>query len=108
MTQAPHREQADLTLRYNVGAGRHGWLRSTPAYSLKVVERILDQSPDARRVYDPFSGTGTRAVSAASRGLSAVATELNPFLVWLGTVKWARYSEEEVADALALASAVIQ
>jgi hypothetical protein len=74
---------------------------------LKVVESILDQSPDARRVYDPFSGTGTTAVSAAFRGLSAVATELNPFLVWLGTVKLARYSEEDVADALALASAVI-
>ena len=34
------RQRADYTHKFNVGAGRHGWLRLTPAYSVKVVEEI--------------------------------------------------------------------
>ena len=107
MTQALIRQRADLTHKHNLGAGRHGWLRLTPAYSRKVVEQILDDTPDARSVYDPFSGSGTTAMSAAFRGLSATATELNPFLVWLGTMKLARYSDIELQTAQSLLGHII-
>ena len=39
-------QRADLTFKYNLKAGRHGWLRLTPAYSIKLVEKILEQHPD--------------------------------------------------------------
>lgn len=108
MTHVQLRQRADLTYKFNAGSGRHGWLRLTPAYSRKIVEQILDDSPDATRVFDPFSGTGTTPVSSAFRGLSAVASELNPFLVWLGNVKLAHYSEAELSVARKLGDHVLE
>lgn len=47
---------------------------------------LADATADDR-VLDPFSGTGTTAVLAASLGVPADAVDLNPFLVWLGNLK---------------------
>ena len=61
-------QRADYTYRFNSKTGRHGWLRLTPAYSVKIVEEIIEKHPEARRVLDPFCGTGTTALSAAYHG----------------------------------------
>ena len=45
-----------------------------------------------RRVLDPFCGTATTALSAAYRGHESVTVDINPFLVWFGNAKVARYS----------------
>ncbi len=70
---------------------------------MHLVGELLD---DARRtglpVLDPFSGTGTTALACAERGLDALATDVNPFLVWLGTVKTARYSDADRDGAVEL------
>ena len=90
------RQRADLTFKENVLHGRHGWLRLTPAYSVRLVEHILDEfGGRARRVLEPFSGTGTTPLCAAYRGLHAVAMDINPFLVWLGRVKGRHYTEAQ-------------
>lgn len=89
----------ELTFRHNLRAGRHGWLRLTPAYSIKVVEGILNDHQGARKVLDPFSGTGTTPLCAAYRGMAGVSVDINPFLIWLGRVKSASYSSEEVERA---------
>jgi hypothetical protein len=99
MRAATIRQRKELTFRHNAGIGRHGWLRLTPAYSVKVVEDILDEERGARRVFDPFCGTGTTALAAASRGLSALSVDINPFLVWLGTLKTRRFTDDELARA---------
>lgn len=95
------KQRAEYTQKFNAASGRHGWLRLTPAYSLKIVEEILDQNADAERVLDPFCGTGTTALSTISHGFDAVTTDINPFLVWLTTAKTRRYSPQEVEDTLA-------
>jgi hypothetical protein len=88
------KQRADLTFKQNKQHGRHGWLRLTPAYSVKLVENILDQyGAKGGRVFEPFSGTGTTPLCAAYRGLDALAVDINPFLIWLGRVKSAAYSE---------------
>jgi hypothetical protein len=84
-------QRADYTHKYNVTSGRHGWLRLTPAYSVKVVEEILDLYPNAGRVLDPFCGTGTTALCSIVRGVPASTTDINPFLVWLTTTKTNNY-----------------
>ena len=33
--------RSDYTFKYNTKMGRHGWLRLTPAYSIKLVKEIL-------------------------------------------------------------------
>lgn len=86
-----NRQRAHLTFRGNVKTGRHGWLRLTPAYSLHVVNEILQQAGPEELVLDPFSGTGTTPLASALRGVSACSVEINPFLVWLGNLKLKRF-----------------
>ena len=90
----------ELTFRGNLGATRHGWLRLTPAYSVQLVQRILDEegvaAPGAR-VLDPFCGTGTTALLCAERGLPADTVDINPFLVWLARAKTRPYPPAALA-----------
>jgi hypothetical protein len=98
------RQNADLTFKLNRHYGRHGWLRLTPAYSVKLVSEILKVSDRGLRVLDPFSGTATTPLCAASTGRSAIGIEINPFLTWFGNAKLATYSRACVraaSDALA-------
>ena len=92
------KQRADYTQKFNATSGRHGWLRLTPAYSLKVVEEILNRDSSAERILDPFCGTGTTALSAITHGCDAVTTDINPFLVWLTTTKTRHYSRKEAED----------
>ena len=98
------KQRAEYTQKFNETSGRHGWLRLTPAYSLKVVEEILNRGPKAERILDPFCGTGTTALSAITHGYDAVTTDINPFLVWLTTAKTRHYSSKEVEETLTAAA----
>ena len=93
------RQRADYTHKFNAKTGRHGWLRLTPAYSVKIVEELIGEHDQPRRVLDPFCGTATTALSAAYHGHESVTTDINPFLVWLGRVKTAEYSNGAIATA---------
>jgi len=97
------RQRADYTHKYNLRTGRHGWLRLTPAYSVKIVEELIEKFDRPVSIFDPFCGTGTTALSAAYHGHKGVTTEINPFLVWFGQAKTAYYSQETI-DASRYAS----
>jgi len=88
--------------------GRHGWLRLTPAYSVKLVEEILQNVSDQLVVLDPFSGTGTTLLCSIYYGHSSVGYELNPFLVWLGTAKVRKYTTKVIEDVRASLADVLQ
>ena len=90
------RQRRELTFKHNQALGRHGWLRLTPAYSVKLVDDVLAREPSEIAVLDPFSGSGTTALAAVNRGKPAIATDINPFLVWLGTAKTRRYAPERL------------
>ena len=89
-------QRRELTFKHNADLGRHGWLRLTPAYSVKLVEDIFELEQPQLAVFDPFSGTGTTPLAAANRGFRALATDINPFLVWLAAAKIARYSKRQL------------
>ena len=96
-------QRSDYTFKYNRSLGRHGWLRLTPAYSVKLVGRIIDDLPDPHNILDPFSGTATTGVVAAERGYKSTLFDINPFLVWFGNIKLANLSGDDIAalrDAL--------
>lgn len=101
------RQRADYTHKHNLKSGRHGWLRLTPAYSVKVVEDLIERCDRPMRVFDPFSGTATTALSAAYHGHEGVTTDINPFLVWLGQAKTAHYPAEALAAAFAACGQVL-
>ncbi|MBI4480336.1 MAG: DNA methyltransferase [Acidobacteria bacterium] len=95
------RQRADYTHKYNLRTGRHGWLRLTPAYSVKIVEELIAAVGKPVRVFDPFCGTATTGLSAAYHGHLAASTEINPFLVWLGQAKTDHYSQQAISRTLA-------
>jgi hypothetical protein len=98
------RQNAHLTFKANQGIGRHGWLRLTPAYSLRLVRDHVADLPRGSVVTDPFSGTGTTALAAAEHGVRGQAFDINPFLIWLGRAKTRHYG----AVGSTLASEVAQ
>ncbi|MDO8589440.1 MAG: SAM-dependent methyltransferase [Armatimonadota bacterium] len=96
-------QRADLTFKHNLQQGRHGWLRLTPAYSVKVVQQILASVRPPARVLDPFSGTGTTGLVCAEQGICCDLVELNPFLVWLAEAKTRNYTSAEISAAADMA-----
>ncbi|MFQ5629114.1 MAG: hypothetical protein ACE5I1_10165 [bacterium] len=105
---ATYKQRSDLTFKYNSELGRHGWLRLTPAYSVKLVNQILERKDSGISVLDPFSGTGTTPLCAAYKGLSSVSIDINPFLVWVGQVKTGIYNEEEIRELREKAKIIIK
>ncbi|MGE6697368.1 DNA adenine methylase [Hyphomonas sp. NPDC076900] len=101
------RQRADYTHKFNVGSGRHGWLRLTPAYSVRVVEEIIRAEASKSRVLDPFCGTGTTALTAVTNGFDSATADINPFLVWLAQAKVASYSKVDLDRTKKLASKVV-
>lgn len=96
----PQRQNAHLTHRANVGVGRHGWLRLTPAYSVRLVrDRVAHLSPGSV-ITDPFSGTGTTPLAAAEHGCFGQSIDVNPFLIWLGTAKLRNYEQASIKEAI--------
>lgn len=89
-------QRSDYTFKYNRKLGRHGWLRLTPAYSVKLVKEIIDNVPEDAFILDPFSGTATSGLVAAEHGLSAHCLDINPFLIWFGNAKCRNYSKAEL------------
>ena len=89
-------QRSDYTFKYNQKLGRHGWLRLTPAYSVKLVKEIIDDVPKGSFILDPFSGTATSGLVAAEHGLSAHCLDINPFLIWFGNAKCRNYSKTEL------------
>jgi hypothetical protein len=102
------RQRADYTHKFNLQSGRHGWLRLTPAYSLKIVEELLGHLDRPRRILDPFAGTATTALSAAYHGHDAIAIDINPFLVWFGQTKTAHFGDDALAATLTAAERTIE
>lgn len=90
-------QRPDYTYKFNAKTGRHGWLRLTPAYSLKIVEELITGHVQAKRIFDPFCGTGTTVLSAAYHGHIGVTTDINPFLVWFAQAKTAHYSPKQIS-----------
>jgi len=89
-------QRSDYTFKYNKKIGRHGWLRLTPAYSVKLVNEIIDNIPGDSFILDPFSGTATTGLVAVEHQLSAHCFDINPFLIWFGNAKCRNYSKYEI------------
>jgi hypothetical protein len=91
-------QRAEYTFKANRSLGRHGWLRLTPAYGVKLVENLLSSVDTEAIILDPFSGTATTGLVAAERGNQSFAFDINPFLVWLGNAKYRNYDHDGLLD----------
>jgi hypothetical protein len=91
-------QRSEYTFKANRSLGRHGWLRLTPAYGVKLVENLLSSVDTTAIILDPFSGTATTGLVAAERGNQAFAFDINPFLIWLGNAKYRNYDQDCLRD----------
>ncbi|NIX92541.1 site-specific DNA-methyltransferase [Pseudomonas fulva] len=61
------------------GSPLHDWFPYLEGYSPDFVRTVISQyAPQARRVFDPFCGSGTTALTAAGMGIQSVYCEVNP------------------------------
>lgn len=88
-----------LTYRGNRKNTRYGWLRLTPAFSLHLVQGMIQRLPRSARVLDPFCGTGTTALVCAEEGIECESTDINLFLLWLAEAKCTAYSSDDLEQA---------
>jgi hypothetical protein len=103
-------ELIDLTFKHNIDKGRHGWIRLTPAYSIALVEDILEGLSDHEKEYilDPFSGTGTTGLVSAEHGIPCDLYEVNPFLAWVTRAKTRHYNLAQIEAARMSASLIVE
>jgi hypothetical protein len=68
---------------------RHRWYFFKEAFSPEIVEHAITETAckPGDLVVDPFSGSGTTALEAARKGLSARGSEVNPFLAFVARAK---------------------
>lgn len=99
-------QRSDYTFKFNRNLGRHGWLRLTPAYSVKLVKDLIANATEGMNVLDPFSGTATTGLVAAEHGNNATTFDINPFLIWIGNVKCQNFSSEYLANIRSRVNAI--
>ena len=64
----------------------HRWFRYSAGFSAEWVEDVIGQR-SAKRVLDPFCGSGTTLVAAAKAGAHSVGIEAHPFVSRIARVK---------------------
>jgi len=89
-------QRSDYTFKYNEKLGRHGWLRLTPAYSVKLVQELVLETSINKYILDPFSGTATTGLCASEMGMNSHLYDINPFLIWFGNTKLFHFSKKEL------------
>jgi hypothetical protein len=68
---------------------RHRWYFVKEGFSPKLIEQAVatDGVLKGELLFDPFSGSGTAALTGALGGLKVYASEINPFLGFLSATK---------------------
>ncbi len=87
----PALESDPLIATYRNGHGEplHGWFPLLEGYSSRFVKAVLQTySPKARKIFDPFSGTGSTPLTVASMGLIGYYCEINPVLQFVTETKY--------------------
>jgi DNA modification methylase/DNA-binding Xre family transcriptional regulator len=84
----PHSfQKPDLTFKSNLLTAIHKWYPYIEGYSAGFVKSLLDNHPPTSMIYDPFNGSGTTMLTAAYSGYKAIASEINPFMRFVASVK---------------------
>lgn len=85
---AAYLDPVHSTFRGGEAEPLHTWYPLLEGYSPSFVRSVHKRfAPSARRILDPFAGTGTTPLTAARMGLDAFYCEVNPLLQFLIEVK---------------------
>ncbi|PPF13728.1 DNA modification methylase [Rathayibacter rathayi] len=64
----------------------HRWFRYSAGFSGDWAESVIE-STGARRVLDPFAGSGTTVVAAERQGVSSIGVDVHPFVARVAQAK---------------------
>jgi hypothetical protein len=78
----------------------HRWFRYSAGFSAQWAESVI-QSEGARRVLEPFAGSGTTLIAAEDAGVEAYGVESHPFVARVARAKLNRRTDAEAYRALA-------
>ncbi|MFC1875178.1 DNA methyltransferase [Chloroflexota bacterium] len=87
----PALESDPLIATYRNGYGEplHYWFPLLEGYSSRFVKAVMKTyAPEAQRIFDPFSGTGSAPLAVASMGLTGYYCEINPVLQFITETKY--------------------
>jgi DNA modification methylase len=83
-------EPVDATFRDSARAPLHSWFPYLEGYSPRFVEAVRHEyMPDARRIIDPFAGSGTTPIVLAQAGIECAYSEANPAMAFVIATKLA-------------------
>src|SRR5712692_6308315 len=92
-------DQRGVTFQESRQEPVHRWYPYVEGFSAPYVRYLLDRFRGVINVYDPFGGSGTTQLVAASRGIDSFYCEVNPFMAFVAETKissgaWARANYE--------------
>ena len=80
----------DATFRDSSQAPLHSWFPYLEGYSPRFVERVRHEYlPEAKRILEPFAGTGTTPIVLGQTGIECAFSEANPAMVFIVQTKLA-------------------
>lgn len=83
-------EPLDATFRDSSEAPLHSWFPYLEGYSPRFVERVRHEYVrDARRIIEPFAGSGTTPIVLGQSGIECAFSEANPAMVFIAETKLA-------------------
>lgn len=96
-------EPLDATFRDSGKAPLHSWFPYLEGYSPRFVERVRHEYfNDARRIIEPFAGSGTTPIVLGQSGIECAFSEANPAMVFIAQTKLAVLQlDEPIRRALA-------
>ena len=62
---------------------------------VSLIDTILETTPFAKTVYDPFAGSGTTIIAAERQGRDCYAMEIDPGYVDASVKRWEDYTGEK-------------
>jgi DNA modification methylase len=78
----------DATFRDSSEAPLHSWFPYIEGYSPRFVERVRHEYlGDAKRIVEPFAGTGTTPIVLGQVGVECAFSEANPAMVFIAQTK---------------------
>lgn len=83
------RDQGTSNAEQTVDFARHRWYYYKEGFSPNLVKRAIEQQglSNGDYVIDPFNGSGTVTLAAASEGVKSIGYEVNPFTNFLARTK---------------------
>lgn len=94
------RYSTPVNFREALVAPRHRWYAYKEGFSPYFVENFIRENlNDAKGVvFDPFGGIGTTVLTAASMGVSAYSTDVNPLGNFAAQVKSRVYTDDDIKN----------